>query len=136
MYNHQETNYKPLKRWYKTPESIHKSCPEVDGTCWICCGGHRHAALRVLSWPLIAPLWAKVGDISQKFTEIPLPFELTFFLLNHTSICVASFKQSIIGYRLKTTRACIPLKWKDTSPPFMSAECCGGGEELSGSVKV
>lgn len=74
--NTQENGYKMKRRWYRTPDLLHKFFPTVTDRCWKCeqdIGTFLH-----IWWecPLIRPYWRRVHDAITAISLLPLEFSL------------------------------------------------------------
>lgn len=116
----QETNYKVLTRWYLTPSRLHRCFPEVSDRCWRC-GSERGTLLHVFwSCPRLSLFWGEVHRITQRFVEGVIPLDPALFLLHLTDSPIPAYKKSIIGHLLNAAKACIPLLWKQSTPPSVA----------------
>lgn len=63
----QETNYKILMRWYRTPDLLHTFFPEATDICWQC--QKEKGTMLHIFWtcPGIKTYWTEVRRIVQKF---------------------------------------------------------------------
>lgn len=113
----QETNFKILSRWYRTPAFLNRCYPEVSDNCWRC--GGKEGMLMHIFWscPRIENFWKEVRRIAKKFSDQEIPEDPSFFLLQDTKIPVKSYKKSILCHLLNAARACIPLTWKQAQTP-------------------
>lgn len=106
----QETNFKILTRWYRTPANLKKIFPDTSDQCWRC-QGEKGTILHIFwSCPKLEHFWKEVHRILQKFTECEIPDNPAFFLLHASSIPGKIYKKSIICHLLDAAKACIPLK--------------------------
>lgn len=112
----QETNYKILTRWYRTP-SLLKIFPRTSDLCWRC--QQEKGTLIHIFWscPRIQNFWKEVRRIIQKFTDRTVPDEPAYFLLHATDTPARVYKKSIVRHLLDAAKACIPLNWKSPHPP-------------------
>lgn len=105
----QETNYKPLTRWYLTPHALHTRYPEASKICWRC-QKNRGTILHVFwSCPKLTFFWTKIRETIQKFTEYNIPNDPAFFLLHVSTMSAKLYKKSIVRHLLNAAKACIPL---------------------------
>lgn len=113
----QESGYKLLTRWYRTPQVLHFMYPETSDCCWRC--GRHPGDLLHLFWscPKLLPFWTSVKRIMSKFTDREIPWDPAFFLLHHNNIHRKSYRRSILPHLLNAARCCIPRLWKSSSPP-------------------
>lgn len=130
----QETNFKLLPRWYLTPSRLHKCFPSASNHCWRC--GEEEGTLLHIFWscPRLKDFWGEVRRITQEFTECNIPEDAALFLLHHSKIPTKTYKKSLIRNLLNAAKACIPLYWKQQSPPDHStlAEKSGESKENGG----
>lgn len=113
----QETNYKILTRWYRTPSVLKKFFPAASDLCWRC--KQDKGTLLHIFWscPLIQVFWGEVRRIIQKFTDRIVPDNPAYFLLHVTDTPARLYKKSVIRHLLDAAKACIPFNWKSTHPP-------------------
>uniref|UniRef100_A0A8C5Q5Y4 Reverse transcriptase domain-containing protein n=1 Tax=Leptobrachium leishanense TaxID=445787 RepID=A0A8C5Q5Y4_9ANUR len=113
----QETAYKVLSFWYRTPDIINRYDPQVPALCWRCndaLGDMLH-----IWWEcqIIRPFWARIYDILKEFID-PLPeFSPAALLLHHNNYSIASYKRTLAIRVLNTAKALIPLFWRQLTPP-------------------
>lgn len=115
----QETNYKILTRWYLTPSRLHIMFPGTSKHCWRC--QKDEGTLLHIFWSCtkLKNFWTMVRSISQKFMDYQIPNDPAFFLLHVSSITPKKYKKSILRH-LTTAKSCIPVLWKQQSPPSIS----------------
>lgn len=113
----QETNYKILSRWYRTPAQLHKIFPTTSEVCWRC--QRDKGTLLHIFWscPKLSRFWKVIHETVQLFTDRTIKKDTAFFLLHATDIPDKAYKGSIIRHLLDAVRTCIPLCWKSTLPP-------------------
>lgn len=117
----QETNYKLLSRWYRTPVKLHEFFPETLDLCWRC-GTDRGTLTHIFcSCPVLDHFWRMVHKVTQRFTERTIPDDPAFFLLHASNIPEKAYKTSVIRHLVDAAKACIPLQWKSTCPPTISS---------------
>lgn len=117
----QETNYKLVTRWYHTPHALHICYPDTSELCWRW-RGDRGMLLHVFwSFPRLSPFWSTIRTTIQQFTEYTILNDPAFFFLLHVSDIPANlYKQSIVRHLLNAAKACIPLCWKQQTPPMVT----------------
>lgn len=78
--NYQETTYKIMTRWYRTPSVLAKLFPLLSDRCWRC-DSHRGTLLHIF-WecPSIHPFWRQVLQLIHKFTDSSVSLQ-QFFLI-------------------------------------------------------
>lgn len=120
----QETNYKILSRWYRTPTLLHKISPTISEECWRC--QRDKGTLLHIFWscPKLSRFWKVVHETIQLFTDRIIPKDPALFLLHATDIPDKVYKRSVIRHLLDAARACIPLCWKLTTPPPIDMWLC------------
>lgn len=113
----QETNFILLSRWYLTPSGLHRCFPSASNHC--CRRGEEEGSLLHIFWscPMLKNFWGEVRHIMQEFTEYNIPDDAAFFLLHHSKIPTKTYKKSLIRHLLNAEKVCIPLYWKQQSPP-------------------
>lgn len=116
----QETNYKILSRWYRTPELLHKFSPMIPDTCWRCQKEKRTLLHIFWSCPKLAHFWKVVRETVQIFTDRTITDDPALFLLHATDTPDKTFKKSVIRHLLDAAKACIPLCWRSPLPPTIS----------------
>lgn len=113
----QETNYKILSRWYRTPVQLHKIFPTTSEVCWRC-QKDKGTLLHIFwSCPKLSRFWRVIHETIQLFTDKTITKDPAFFLLHATETPDKVYKRSVIRHLLDAARACIPLCWKSTTPP-------------------
>lgn len=113
----QETNYKVLSRWYRTPTLLHRIFPTTSDLCWRC-QMDKGTLLHIFwSCPKLTQYWKVIRETVQLFTDRTIPNDPAFFLLHATDTPDKIYKKSVIRHLLDAARACIPLCWKSTLPP-------------------
>lgn len=113
----QETNYKILTRWYRTPSVLKKFYPTTSDICWRCTQNKGTLLHIFWSCPRIKAFWGEVRRIIQKFTDRKVPDNPAYFLLHVTDTPARVYKKSVVRHLLDAAKACIPLTWKSTHPP-------------------
>lgn len=113
----QETNYKILSRWYRTPALVHKFFPATSDLCWHCLSDKGTLLHIFWSCPRLKHFWRVVREIVQKFTDRNIPDDPAFFLLHASNIPERVYKKSVIRHLLDAAKACILLHWKSPHPP-------------------
>lgn len=113
----QETNFKIMTRWYRTPSLLNKFFPEIPDKCWRC-QEERGTLLHVLwSCPKLEYFWREIRRIAQKFTEYNLPEDPALFLLHVSNIPGETYSKLILRHLINAARSCIVRQWRDTYPP-------------------
>lgn len=81
----QETNYKRMSRWYRTPALIHKFDPTCPNRCWRC--QQEVGTLLHVWWecPLLQPFWTAVHSTTLQVTTDTLEYSPAQYLLHYTS---------------------------------------------------
>lgn len=116
----QETNFKILTRWYLTPSRLHMMFTDSSDQCWRCQREVGTMLHMFWSCPRLTNFWSAVRSISQKFTDFQIPNDPAFFLLHVSSIPLKSYKKSILRHLTNAAKSCIPMLWKQQSPPTTS----------------
>lgn len=113
----QEMNFKLLTRFYLTPSRLHKCFPSSSDHFWHC--REEDGSLLHIFWscPRLQSFWGDICRIIQEFTEYVIPEDAAFFLLHHSKISAKAYKKSLVRHLLNVAKACIPLFWKQQSPP-------------------
>uniref|UniRef100_A0A8C5R1N4 Reverse transcriptase domain-containing protein n=1 Tax=Leptobrachium leishanense TaxID=445787 RepID=A0A8C5R1N4_9ANUR len=116
----QETAYKVLSLWYRTPDVVSRYCPLVPAPCWRC--GEEIGTMLHIWWdcPIIRPFWARIYEILSRFVEPPPAFSPAALLLHHNEYPVSFYKRSLAIRILNTAKALIPLYWKQCICPPLS----------------
>lgn len=113
----QETNYKILSRWYRTPTRLHEMFPTTSDMCWRC-QMDKGTLLHIFwSCPKLTHFWRVIRETVQLFTDRTIANDPAFFLLHATDIPDKIYNRSVIRHLLDAARACIPLCWKSALPP-------------------
>lgn len=95
----QETNYKLLSRWYRTPLILRKFFPATSDLCWRC-RADRGTLIHIFwSCPVLDNFWRTLHKVAQKFTERTIPDDPAFFLLHASNIPEKAYKTSVISKR-------------------------------------
>lgn len=116
----QETNYKILTHWYRTPSLLNTIFPSASDVCWRC-QEEKGTLLHILwSCSRIRSFWREVRQIAQKFTERNIPDDPAYFLLHATDTPAQIFKKSVIRHLLDAAKACTPLFWKSPHTPTIA----------------
>lgn len=118
------SNYKILKRWYYTPQLLHKYYPNTTDSCWRCQAAR--GTLLHIFWacPMLNHFWSTVRTITQKFTEHKIPDYSAFFLLHVTTIPAKQYKKSLMQHLPNAAKSRIPLFWKTRKPPSIGTWLC------------
>lgn len=113
----QETNYKVLSRWYRTPTLLHKLFPTTSDMCWRC--QREKGTLLHIFWtcPKLAHFWKVVRETVQLFNDGTITDDPALFLLQATDTPDRIYKKSVVRHLLDAAKACIPLCWKSALPP-------------------
>uniref|UniRef100_A0A8C5PM05 Reverse transcriptase domain-containing protein n=1 Tax=Leptobrachium leishanense TaxID=445787 RepID=A0A8C5PM05_9ANUR len=132
----QESSYKLLTFWYRTPALLATFNVTISPTCWRCSteiGTYIH-----IWWEcaILKPFWTKVRDLIQSTTDESLDFTPQVFLLLHLPFSTKSMKKSLLLRILLVARSMIPLYWKSpTAPPLRTLidrlEALRSNEELA-----
>lgn len=115
--NVQETGYKIITRWYRTPRILKKMFPQQSNVCWRC--GEMEGTILHIFWNCsrIRGFWSRVREITQQIVEIELEDSPALFLLQLSDMPVRTYRKHLLAHLINAARACIPLLWKSTSPP-------------------
>uniref|UniRef100_A0A8C5MAD0 Sleeping Beauty transposase HTH domain-containing protein n=1 Tax=Leptobrachium leishanense TaxID=445787 RepID=A0A8C5MAD0_9ANUR len=113
----QESSYKLLTFWYRTPALLATFNVTISPMCWRCStevGTYLH-----IWWEctVIQAYWKKIRDLIQMTTDVNLDFSPQMFLLLQLPFSLASMKKSVLLRILLVARSLIPLFWKSTSIP-------------------
>uniref|UniRef100_A0A8C5QAN6 Reverse transcriptase domain-containing protein n=2 Tax=Leptobrachium leishanense TaxID=445787 RepID=A0A8C5QAN6_9ANUR len=113
----QETSYKLLTFWYRTPALMATFNITISPTCWRCTtamGTYLH-----IWWEcaLIQIYWRRIQDLVRNTTDVDLDFTPQIFLLSQLPFSLKSMKKSVLMRILLVARSLIPLYWKSTSIP-------------------
>lgn len=116
----QETNYKILTHWYRTPALLKKIFPSTTDVCWRC--QEERGTLIHIFWTCsrIRDFWRDVRLIIQKFTDRTVPDDPAYFLLHATDTPARIYKKSVVRHLLDAAKACIPSFWKSTHTPSIA----------------
>lgn len=116
----QETNYKIISQWYRTPEILQKCFLNTSSECWRC--QREQGTLLHVFWscPRVEKFWKEVREIIQKFGELEIREDPALFLLHLSEIPRKTYRNSILCHLVNAAKACIPLRWKQTQPPTVS----------------
>ena len=96
----QETSYKLLSRWYRTPVLLHKFFPATPDLCWRC-RADRGTLLHIFwSCPGLSRFWRVIREVAQKFTARTIPDDPAFFLLHVSTVPEKTYKKSVIRHLL------------------------------------
>uniref|UniRef100_A0A8C5MTU0 Reverse transcriptase domain-containing protein n=1 Tax=Leptobrachium leishanense TaxID=445787 RepID=A0A8C5MTU0_9ANUR len=115
----QESSYKFLVFWYRTPTLLATFDASSSPTCWRC-----NAALGTylhIWWECthIGPFWRNVHNMVLKITDTDLEFTPQTFLLLHLPYSIKVLKNSILLRILLVAKTLIPICWKSTTIPSM-----------------
>lgn len=115
----QESGYKLLTRWYRTPGTLHKMYPDCPDQCWRC--GERGENLLNVFWscPRIRSYWERIASQLNRFTDHQIPGGPSF-LLHHNPFPKHSYKSSVLPHLLNAARSCVAEYWKRPDPPTLS----------------
>ena len=116
----QETNYKILTGWYRTPDLLHKIFPATSDRCWRCMEDKGTMLHVFWSCPRLHHFWSEVRRITQQFSDREIPDDPAFFLLHATDAPTRVYKKSIVRHLLDSAKACIPVRWKSPLPPTIA----------------
>lgn len=120
----QETNYKILSRWYRTPVVLHKFFPATFKLCWRF-ETEEGSPLHIFwACPILRPFWSKVRENAQRMTDHHVLEDPAFFLLNYTRLPPTAFRQSIVRHLLNVTKLCIPPLLNRCDPPSITQWIC------------
>lgn len=113
----QETNYKILTHWYRTPALLNTIFPLSSDVCWRC--QERKGTLLHIFWSCswIQNFWREVRQLTQKFTDRVDP---AYFLLHANDTPTRIYKKSVVRHLLDAAKTCIPLFWKSTQTPTIA----------------
>uniref|UniRef100_A0A8C5QKU6 Reverse transcriptase domain-containing protein n=1 Tax=Leptobrachium leishanense TaxID=445787 RepID=A0A8C5QKU6_9ANUR len=116
----QETAYKVLSLWYRTPDKINRYDPQVPAQCWRCNGARGDMLHIWWECPKLQPFWSRIHDILTVFTDPPPEFTPAAFLLHHNTYSVAAYKRTMAIRILNIAKALVPLYWLQLTPPPLS----------------
>uniref|UniRef100_A0A8C5N274 Reverse transcriptase zinc-binding domain-containing protein n=1 Tax=Leptobrachium leishanense TaxID=445787 RepID=A0A8C5N274_9ANUR len=115
----QETSYKILTFWYRTPSLLHHIYPDASPTCWRCdsaVGTHLHIWW---SCPHIRGFWKLIHSAILQVTDMDLPFTPGCFLLLQIPLPIGTLKRSVLLLMLLAARALIPVHWRSPEVPSL-----------------
>lgn len=92
----QEANYKILSRWYRTPQLLHKMYPSQTAQCWRC--EEEEGNLLHILWGCrkIVPFWNAVRRQTEQITDLPIPDDPAFCLIQHQPLVTNSLWSTIL----------------------------------------
>lgn len=113
----QENRYKIFTKWYRTPDRIHKFHPNLPPLCWSC--NASIGTLLHIWWecPLIQTYWTEIHRLITQITTYSPDFTPAQYLLLHTSLPQHTYKKSLVLHLINAANLCIPVHWRNTSPP-------------------
>lgn len=101
----QETNYKMISQWYRTPEILQKRFPNTLSECWRC-QREQETLLHVFwSCPRVEKFWKEVREIIQKFSEVEILKDPALFLLHLSEIPRKTYRNSILCNLVNAAKA-------------------------------
>ena len=107
-------------RWYRTPVVTHKFIPNSTPLCWRC--ESEPGTLLHIWWDCsyIQPFWKDVHDLISHITTFVPNFTAAQYLLHHSSLSQSAYKKSILLHLINVAKLCIPIHWKNRTPPSVS----------------
>lgn len=116
----QETGYKVLAGWYRTPIQLHKFSPTYYTLCWRC--GSEPGSLLHLWWfcSKMQTFYREIHEMITKRTTYNLDLTPTQYVLHHSSLPKSTYYKSLALHLVNVARHCIPLKWGSSTPPTLS----------------
>lgn len=113
---YQETTYKIMKRWYRTPSVLSKLSPQQTDRC----GLHSGTLLHIFGdCPVLQTFWQPVLKLIHKFTDIFLQDNQAAVLFNLTPLLRKHYHKSLLKHLL-TGPCSIPPLWKQQSMPTVA----------------
>lgn len=112
----QETSFKILSMWYRTPDIIHKIFPTSPNTCWRC--QHSVGTLMHIWWdcPRIRGYWSQISSTINQITNTKIPCKPEIFLLHaHPT----ASKNTLLTHLINAARTILPRKWRSQEPPTL-----------------
>uniref|UniRef100_A0A8C5MVH8 Reverse transcriptase domain-containing protein n=1 Tax=Leptobrachium leishanense TaxID=445787 RepID=A0A8C5MVH8_9ANUR len=132
----QETSYKILTFWYRTPALMAAFNVTISPNCWRCTteiGTYLH-----IWWEcaLIQSFWKRIQELIRDVTDVALDFTPQIFLFLQLPFSVTSMKKSVLLRILLVARSLIPVFWRSiTVPPLKTLidrmEILRSNEELA-----
>uniref|UniRef100_A0A8C5M4L4 Reverse transcriptase domain-containing protein n=1 Tax=Leptobrachium leishanense TaxID=445787 RepID=A0A8C5M4L4_9ANUR len=116
---YQESSYKIITFWYRTPAMLASFNITVSPNCWRC---NTEIGTYIHIWwecALLRPFWKTVQNLVRVTTDTTLDFTPHTFLLLQLPFSVATLKKSLLLRILLVARSLIPVCWKSTSAPTL-----------------
>lgn len=116
----QETNYKIISRWYRTPSILHRFDASYPDKCWRC---QRETGDLLHIWwscPIIQAYWKQVHKLIEKITTYVLDYTPAQFLLHLPKPKVTSYFKSLAMMLVNAAKMCVPTLWGTPRAPSIS----------------
>uniref|UniRef100_A0A8C5LT01 Reverse transcriptase domain-containing protein n=1 Tax=Leptobrachium leishanense TaxID=445787 RepID=A0A8C5LT01_9ANUR len=113
----QETSYKIVAFWYRSPAFLHQVYPSHPPHCWRCETDRGTYLHTWWSCPSLTPFWTQVRDAILQITDEDLPLTPECFLLLHLPFPLKNLKRSVLLLMIFAAQAMIPALWKTTRTP-------------------
>lgn len=98
---YQETGYKIVTGWYRTPVILHHMYSSMPENCCI-------VGREGVIWYMCFGFVQHFKPFRNRFTDRPIPYTRAFFLLFHTSVPLKAYQKSSVRHFLKAAQSCIP----------------------------
>ncbi|KAM9320234.1 coiled-coil domain-containing protein 80 [Gastrophryne carolinensis] len=121
----QETNYKLITRWYRTPELLHSFFPSVPDTCWRC--GQSGASMLHIWWSCqaLGDFWKKVREICTQIMGEQLDWNAETVLLGWSPDGKGiAGGAPLARHLLNAARVLIPRNWRSQRSPTVRDWFC------------
>uniref|UniRef100_A0A8C5MA17 Reverse transcriptase domain-containing protein n=1 Tax=Leptobrachium leishanense TaxID=445787 RepID=A0A8C5MA17_9ANUR len=113
----QETSYKILSFWYRTPSFLHRLFPQTPSVCWRCNNSEGTFLHIWWSCPPLMGFWRKIHDAILRVTGVDLSLSPACFLLFHIALPLKNLKRSVLMSMLLAARSLIPILWRTDRTP-------------------
>uniref|UniRef100_A0A8C5LZP1 Reverse transcriptase domain-containing protein n=1 Tax=Leptobrachium leishanense TaxID=445787 RepID=A0A8C5LZP1_9ANUR len=113
----QETSYKVLSFWYRTPSFLHRIFPLTSSVCWRC--NNAEGTYLHIWWacPPLLEFWRTVHGAILRVTGVDLSLSPACFLLFHIALPLKTLKRSVLMSMLLAARSLVPVLWRTDRIP-------------------